>query len=105
DQEAREEPCVHFRIEFCTPTMFRVRNAANGNFEPDEPWMVVRYNWAPVDVVSSETKETVRLQTSALTVSIKKAANTIDVFTKNGKLLSSEAVADGGFSRKGEAVM
>ncbi|HEX8315242.1 MAG TPA: TIM-barrel domain-containing protein [Flavisolibacter sp.] len=91
-------------IEFCTPAMFRVRSAANGAFEPNEPWMVVNYNWALVAVTSSETKDAVRLQTSALTVSIKKGSFAIDVFTKEGRLLSSEAVSGGGISNKGEAV-
>jgi alpha-glucosidase (family GH31 glycosyl hydrolase) len=92
------------KIEFCTPTMFRVRSTAAASFEPNEPWMVVKYAWAPVVVSATETKGGVRLQTSALTISIQTPSLTIEVATKDGKLLSSETVAGGGITTGSEAV-
>src|SRR3989304_5332855 len=34
------------RLEFCTPSMVRVRTSFSGRFADDEPVMVVRYVWA-----------------------------------------------------------
>lgn len=92
------------KIEFCTPTMFRVRSTTNGAFEADEHWMVIKYDWPPVTINTTETKDAVRLQTASLTVVIKKPALTIDVVEKSGKVLSSEAVEGGGVSRRGDTV-
>src|SRR5215210_2159026 len=89
------------KIEFCTPAMFRVRGSANGTFEPDEPWMVIKYDWSPVVVTRTETKDAVRLHTASLPVVVKKSTLTIDVIDQAGKVLSSEAVKGGGVSTKG----
>ncbi len=84
--------------------MFRVRSASTNNFEANETWMVVKYDWPPVAITNSENKGLVKLQTSALTITIQKPSLTIEVLTNDGKLLSSENVAGGGISTNGEAV-
>lgn len=92
------------KIEFCSPTMFRVRSTSTASFEPNEPWMVIKYNWAPVAVTATEEKAMVRLKTAQLTIVIQKPSLSIEVISKEGKVLSSEAVKGGGISTTGEAV-
>ncbi|MGB8190367.1 MAG: TIM-barrel domain-containing protein [Chitinophagaceae bacterium] len=90
------------KIEFCTPDMFRVRTTWNKQFEENEPWMVVKYNWAPVTVTSSETKDFFLLSTSSLKIKIFKSPLRLEVRDAQGKLLSSETNA--GASKRGDTV-
>jgi len=92
------------RIEFCTPSMFRVRASWDRSFEAPEHWMVVKYNWAPVQVKQTNNNSGFTLQTSQLTLKIAKPSLHLEVFDKSGKLLSSEKLAGGGVSKKADAV-
>lgn len=92
------------RIEFCTPSMFRIRASWDKTFESPEHWMVVKYNWTPVDVKQTITKNEVSLQTTELTIKIAKPSLQLEVFDKNGKLLSSEKLAGGGVGKKADTV-
>jgi alpha-glucosidase (family GH31 glycosyl hydrolase) len=92
------------KIEFCTPTMFRVRTSWNKLFEAAEPWMVVKYDWSPVPLTITGQKDFLLLKTAALTVKVHKSTQRIEVLTKEGKLLSSEIVAGGGSTKYGEVI-
>lgn len=92
------------KIEFCTPSMFRVRSSWNKNFEPNESWMVVKYSWPPVAVNVSEQNNFIQLQTSQLQIRVYKPSLKIDVFNKDGRLLSSENVVNGGVSKNADTV-
>ncbi len=94
------------RITFCTPDLFRVRAAWNRLFEADEPWMVVQYNWAPVAVTGIDTKDYTLLKTARLQVKVFKSPFRIDVYTAEGKLLSSEKLPgrSGGMTKHADTV-
>ncbi|HEY1020739.1 MAG TPA: TIM-barrel domain-containing protein [Flavisolibacter sp.] len=91
-------------IEFCSPTMIRVRSSWNKTFEAPEPWMVVRYQWSPVAVERKESATAYQLTTEALTVNITKRTLTVEVLDKSGKVLSSETVSGGGTFKKDDVV-
>lgn len=93
------------KIDFCTPSMFRVRSSWSKNFEPDERWMVVKYDWSPVALSVTEQKSFIQLQTTQLTVKLYKPSLKMEVLSKDGRLLSSENISKGGSSKMGEAVM
>lgn len=90
------------KIEFCTPGMFRVRTSWNRRFEANESWMVSNYNWSPQDIISSESRDHYLLQSSKIDVRVYKSPFRIDVYNKEGKLLSSESNA--GAFKEGESV-
>lgn len=92
------------KIQFSTASMFRVRTSWNKNFEPDEPWMVVKYDWPPVSLNVVEQNNFIQLQTSQLSIRVYKPYLKIDVFNKEGRLLSSENITGGGVSKNGGAV-
>lgn len=94
------------KIEFCTPSMFRLRATWNNNFEDNEPWMVTKYGWSPVSVSSVESKEFFSLQTSALKVRLYKSWLRIEVRGNEGKLLSSENIPGkkGGVSKRSDTI-
>ena len=88
------------KIDFCTPSMFRVTTSWNKQFEENENWMVTRYNWQPVAVKSSEHNGFYRLQTNDLVIKVDKATFQITVSDRDGKLLSSENIQGGGTGKK-----
>lgn len=92
------------RIEFCTPSMFRVQNTWSKTFAPNEPWMVVKYDWSPVTVTVSEQNNFVQLQSTQLSLRLYKPSLKIDVFSRDGRLLSSENIVDGGAFKKKDTV-
>src|SRR5688572_27330945 len=57
-------------IEFCTPSVFRVRSSWNGTFAGNEPWMVIQYKFSPVQVNTQQTANQLVLSTSALQVKV-----------------------------------
>lgn len=79
------------RIEFCTPSMFRVRSSWDKSFEDNEKWMVTKYDWSPVKLVTADKKDHFLITTSALVIKVFKSPFRISVYTAAGKLLSEDA--------------
>ena len=95
------------RIDLCTPAMFRVRTSWTGSFAPPEHWMVVRYDWDKVPVRVDSAAGRITLKTDSLTLVIHKKPYSLDVYSREGKLLSSEsntAMASGGAVKNGDTV-
>jgi alpha-glucosidase len=91
------------RLEFCTPSMFRVRTSWDKKFEEPEPWMVVNYKWPAVKLMQEDQKDFFLLRTVELTVKISKRSGQIEVLDKKGKLLSSE-LSSGGTGKSNDTV-
>src|SRR5688572_11071185 len=79
-------------IEFCTPSMFRVRTSWSGKFEENEPWMVKRYEWPAVKITASEKTNAFELSTPNLQITINQSPFKIIVSGSNGNMLSSDAL-------------
>jgi alpha-glucosidase len=77
-------------IEFCTPSMFRVRTSWTNTFADNEPWMVVQYNHQPVSVSTQQTAAAFVLTTSQLRVKVVKAPFAIEVYNSKGELLNAD---------------
>ncbi len=91
------------KLEFCTPSMLRIRSSWDQNFEDNEPWMVVQYDWPTLEIQATEAEDHFLLETEKLSVRVNKAPFTIDIATSDGQLLSSETLADhtgGGFQQE-----
>ncbi|MBO9657395.1 MAG: DUF4968 domain-containing protein, partial [Chitinophagaceae bacterium] len=78
---------AQLKIDWCTPGMFRIRSSWN---EPEETWMVVKYNWSPVSVTVFKQKDHVQLQSALLSVKLYSSPLRIEVMSKDGKVLSTE---------------
>jgi len=94
------------RLEFCSPTMFRVRASWTRQFEADEHLMQENYNWPAVPLTVSQDVASFTIKSGKLRVKINKASFSIDVYSIDGKLLSSENLGGqkGGLTKNGEAV-
>ncbi|MCC9168766.1 glycoside hydrolase family 31 protein [Pontibacter harenae] len=94
------------KLEFITPDIFRVRASWNRQFQPNEPYMVVQYDWPAVAVQTAELTDHFLLKTDKLHLKVHKAPFKVEVFTADGKLLSADATSGncGGLAKNGEAV-
>ncbi|HLR36876.1 MAG TPA: TIM-barrel domain-containing protein [Chitinophagaceae bacterium] len=95
------------KLNFCTPAMFRVRVSWDGHFNEAEHWMVTKYQWNPVDIQTVNQEDDLQIRTTDLKIVIHKNPIRIDVYTTEGKLLSSEsntAMTRNGAVKKGNVV-
>ena len=56
------------RVQLCQPDMFRVTKSRDGDFLPNEQWMVIRYDFEPVQYEVRETRQGVAVMTGVLTL-------------------------------------
>jgi Alpha-glucosidases, family 31 of glycosyl hydrolases len=75
-----------FIIEFCNPSMFRVKSPQAAN----DPWMVVQYQFQPVTVTAKQIAGGYQLTTSQLQIRVRKWPFGIDVYNAKGELISSD---------------
>lgn len=87
-------------IEFCTPSLFRVRTSWTNNFAANEPWMVTKYNFEPVSVTKKEYPGYFLLITFLLKIKVFKSPFRIEVYNEREELLS----ADNGMYKNGDTV-
>ena len=90
------------KLEFCSPAMFRVRASWTRAFEADEHLMQENYNWPAVAFNVVSTSKGFNITTGKLTLKVNKAPFKIDVYSADGKLLSSES--GGGLSKLADTV-
>lgn len=78
------------RLEFCTAATFRVRTSWDRTFAPNEPWMVIRYDWPEVPLQLTDAGDHFLVQTEKLNVHLYKYPFALEVYTAAGELLNSE---------------
>ena len=89
------------RIQMCNEQMFRVTKSNTRQFVADEPWMVVKYDFEPVNFqVSGKT-----VRTSALQIEVRDNPWRIIVKDTKGKKLYEETDADVGTEPMNECVL
>ncbi|SEN64497.1 Alpha-glucosidase, glycosyl hydrolase family GH31 [Mucilaginibacter gossypiicola] len=97
------------KIEFCSPSMFRVRASWSRKFAPDEHLMQENYKWPAVDYKVTDAQSAYIIQTSALIITVLKSPFIINVADSKGVMLSSEYVPNGkqngGLHHIGDTVM
>ena len=80
----------HYRIEVCTPSMIRVRQANAAGFEADENLMVVRYEWDEIPFTFTEINKIWELKTSSITAKITTNPFQISFYTPEGELINQD---------------
>lgn len=97
---------TNIKIEFCTPSIIRIRTSWDGNFEANEPWMVTQYNWDAVNYTKNDSNTTLSFNTDTLQLKINKSPFSISITDKNGKILTSEKIDNqlSGAFKEGEAI-
>ncbi len=98
---------AELRIEFCTPSMVRIRASWDKTFDPPEQWMVAKYDWPRVDIKTSDEGDHFLLSTDQLSIHINKAPFSIRIYASDGQLLNSEVLnsGKGGMYKEDNSVM
>ena len=73
------------KIEFCTPEVVRIRTSWNKEFEKEEHYMVVKYEWEDVDVKIEDKQGEILLTTSQLALKINKTPFSLNIYNKEGE--------------------
>lgn len=82
---------TQYRVEICSPFMFRVRQATANNSETDnEQLMVIRYTWDDVPFTFSEKNNMAEIKTSVLTAKITPDPFHIAFYTPEGVLINQD---------------
>jgi alpha-glucosidase len=92
------------KIDLCGPAVFRVRASWDGKFEAEEHLMVTRYQWDEVAVTLRDLSDHLLISTVQLNIRVMKYPFQLEVYTKTGKLLSSDKLTNGSVFKSGEAV-
>ena len=82
----------NLKIEFCTPSILRIRSSKTKDFRANEPYMVTRYNWDQVDFKKEENSAKISYTTSKIKLEIQKSPFKLSIFDLQGNLLSEDAV-------------
>ena len=80
------------KIQFCSPSVFRVRYSWDGNFEANEPYMVSKYQWDLIKLNQLDSKNSITINSDSLSLVINKSPFTIKVFNKVGLLINEDAL-------------
>ncbi len=81
---------IHYRIEVCTPSMFRIRQASPDGFAPDEQYMVNRYTWDEIPFTMKEKRGIIEIKTSELTLKVTTKPFITAFFTPEGELINQD---------------
>lgn len=73
------------RIEFCSATMLRIRISPNGQFQPDEHYVVAKYDWPQINIKQKDEGNYTSLATGKITVRVYKNPLRIALYDKENK--------------------
>jgi len=79
-------------LEFCSDKMLRVRANWGSDFEVNENYMVIQYDWPKVDIKKIENQKEISLKTSQIEVLVQKKPYALAILDLKGKVLSDERV-------------
>jgi alpha-glucosidase len=85
------------KLDFCTPTLVRVRTSFSGHWAEDEQVMVVKYTWASVGLTDKDAGEQLLFETDTLSVRVDKHPFRLAFYRKaDGALIAADAAGGGG---------
>ena len=92
------------RIEVCTEDILRIRMSKSGRFKPNEPWVVVKYDWPKSLFTVKDRGAYIDIATQCITVKVNKSPLTLEIYDEDTRLLNSEP-RSGGMGFDGDKVI
>jgi len=91
------------KVEVCTEDIIRVRTRKSGSFKPNEPWVVIKYDWPQSLFTVKDRPDYIDIATQCLTLKINKSPFRLDIYDEDTRALCLEPENGGmGFDcRKG----
>jgi len=99
-------PCSNavVKIGICADDIFRIRMSREGNFVPDEPYVVIQYDWPGVDYNVEDQGDFILVTTRRVELNIRKEPFGIILKDLSGRVILSDA-SDGGMGWDGERII
>jgi alpha-glucosidase len=98
---------TNIQLEFCTPTMVRVRITDKDNFQANESYVVEKYQWNKVFVKQKDQGEYYNIETGSMVVRLYKNPVRVALYDKTDKILLNEDFkgTKGGFTRNDTSIL
>jgi len=92
------------KVQVCTEDIVRIRMNPSGEFMPNEPYVVIKYDWASSPFAVTDRGHYVDITTPRLTARVNKSPFRIDIYDRHMEPLCMEP-AKGGAGFDGEKVI
>jgi alpha-glucosidase (family GH31 glycosyl hydrolase) len=92
------------KIEVCTEDILRIRMSKSGTFRPDEPYVVIKYDWPQSNFTVKDQGSCIDISTQCVTVKVNKSPFRLDVYDEDTRALCLEPEA-GGMGFDGDKVI
>ena len=92
------------KVEVCAEDILRIRMSRSGKFLPDEPYVVVKYDWPRSNLTVKDMGSYIDVATQCITVKINKSPFRVDIYDEDGKLINKDC-DDGGMGFDGPKVI
>jgi len=92
------------KVEVCSEDIIRIRMRKSGSFKPNEPWVVVKYDWPQSLFTVKDRGGYIDITTQCITARINKSPFRLDIYDEDTRTLCMEP-EDGGMGFDGEKVI
>ncbi len=92
------------KVEVCTEDVLRIRARRSGRFKPNEPYVVIKYDWPEALFTVADRGNYIDIATQCITARIHKSPVRIDIYDEDTRPLCLEP-ADGGMGFDGDSVI
>jgi len=92
------------KVEVCTEDILRIRMNPSGQFKPNEPWVVIKYDWPKSLFTVKDRGDYIDISTQCITVKVNKSPCRLDIYDEDTRELCLEP-NDGGMGFDGEKVI
>jgi alpha-glucosidase (family GH31 glycosyl hydrolase) len=91
-------------VEVCQEDILRIRMSKSGNFLPNEPYVVIKYDWPKSHFTVKDRGDYIDISTQVITVKAFKSPFRIDIYDEDTRKLCLEP-EDGGMGFDGDKVI
>lgn len=92
------------KIDMCTEDMLRIRMSQTGKFKPDEPYVVIKYEWGPVQFQIKDLDNLIEIITRRMIVIINKKPFSIKILEEDRNPVCQD-YEEGAMGWEGEKVI
>jgi alpha-glucosidase (family GH31 glycosyl hydrolase) len=83
------------KVEVCTEDILRIRMSKSGTLKPNEPWVVIKYDWPKSNFTVKDRGHYIDISTQCITVKINKSPVRVDIYDEDTRALCLEPEAGG----------
>ncbi|MHC4239314.1 MAG: glycoside hydrolase family 31 protein [Planctomycetota bacterium] len=77
-------------VEVCTEDILRIRMSKSGRFKPNEPWVVIKYDWPKSNFTVNDRGDYIDISTQSITVKAYKSPFRLDIYDEDTRALCLE---------------